>query len=110
MTKTIKRPPAKRASKRVSFPRTALETLPTEVRATVAGYMPKARPDPFSDSFTTEEATISVDVGVPHGSTDEAIIIAIDCVGRVSLDGEGVAVVEQMLYDARANLAARKPL
>jgi hypothetical protein len=48
-----------------------------------------SRPERFSDSFTTHEATFSVDVARPFGENTESVIVKIDCDGTVSFD-EGV--------------------
>jgi hypothetical protein len=67
-----------------------------------------SRPERFSDSFTTHEATFSVDVARPHGERKEAVILKIDCAGAVSFDEDGIDLVTEMLEKARDNLRARR--
>ena len=71
--------------------------------------MSRRKPEPFSDSFTTEEAEISVAVKIPWGESTEAVVIKIDCVGAVHGDEEFTAMLINMLELAKENLAARRP-
>lgn len=67
-----------------------------------------AKPDKFSDSFTTEEATFSVDVDAPHGTSTEAVIVTIDCGGSIHGDEDLIDLLVEMLTAARENLVARR--
>jgi hypothetical protein len=66
------------------------------------------KPDKFSDSFTTEEATFSVDVDAPHGTSAEAVIVKIDCGGSIHGDEGLIDLLVEMLQAARENLVARR--
>ena len=65
-----------------------------------------ARPRRFSDSFTTHEATFSVDVARPFGEKTEAVILKIDCSGTVSFREDGADLLIEML-ERRATTSAR---
>lgn len=70
--------------------------------------MPKRKPKPFNDSFTTHEATIHIEVGDPWGEVTEAVKIKIDCNGEISGDEHTVDLVIEMLEKAKENLIARR--
>jgi hypothetical protein len=62
----------------------------------------------FSDSFTTTEAKFSVDVATPHGETAEAIVVEIDCAGKVWGDEDTIDLFIEMLTHAKENLVWRR--
>ena len=68
-----------------------------------------AKPEPFSDSFTTADATFSVEVKDPWGEVNEDIEVKIDCGGMVHGDEDLIDVLIEMLEKAKENLAARRP-
>jgi len=67
------------------------------------------KPEPFSDSFTTEEATFSVEVKEPWGEVTEDIEVKIDCGGSIHGDESLIDLLIEMLENAKGNLAARRP-
>jgi hypothetical protein len=67
------------------------------------------KPVPFSDSFTTEEATFSVEVKDPWGEVTEDIEVKIDCGGSIHGDEALIDLLIEMLENAKENLAARRP-
>ena len=67
------------------------------------------RPEPFSDSFTTEDATFSVEVKDPWGEVTEDIEVKIDCGGMIHGDESLIDLLIEMLENAKVNLAARRP-
>lgn len=69
----------------------------------------KQRPEPFADSFTTYDATFSVEVKPPWGAAIEDIEVKIDCGGMIHGDEGTIDVLIEMLEKARENLAARRP-
>lgn len=66
------------------------------------------RPLPFEDSFSTEDATVSISVGRPSADREEAVILQIDCTGSMSLDEGATDLVIEMLENARVNLGERR--
>lgn len=70
--------------------------------------MSKRKPEPFSDSFTTEAAEFSVEVRPPWGESSEAIVVKIDCAGEICGDAEFIDVLIGMLENAKENLRARQ--
>ena len=60
------------------------------------------------DSFTTEDAQISVEVCNFHGKKTEDITIKIDCAGSIHGDEDLIDLIVEMLERARANLIARR--
>jgi len=67
-----------------------------------------SRPAPFDDSFSTEDATVSISVGRPSADHEEAVILQIDCTGSMSLDEGATDLVIEMLEQARVNLGQRR--
>jgi hypothetical protein len=68
----------------------------------------RKEPEAFSDSFTTEDATFSVEVKNPWGECVEDIEIKIDCGGAIHGDEDTIDLLIEMLEKARDNYLARK--
>ena len=68
----------------------------------------QGRPEPFSDSFTTEDATFSVEVKDPWGEVTEDIEVKIDCNGAIHGDESLIDLLIEMLENAKDNLAERR--
>jgi hypothetical protein len=66
-----------------------------------------AKPEPFTDSFTTTDACFSVEVKAPWGEVTEDIEVKIDCGGMIHGDEELIDVLIEMLEKAKENLTAR---
>lgn len=67
-----------------------------------------AKVEALSDSFTTEDASFSVEVKNPWGSCIEDITVKIDCNGEIHGDEETIDVLIEMLENARDNLLKRR--
>jgi len=67
-----------------------------------------AKPRKFSDSFTTEDASLSVEVRTAPGQRVEDVAVQIDCGGAIHGDEETLDVLIEMLEKAKENLLARK--
>jgi len=66
------------------------------------------KPEAFSDSFTTSDASFSVDVKLPVGQSAESIEVKIDCGGSIHGDEDTIDVLIEMLESARQNLVVRR--
>ncbi len=66
------------------------------------------KPEAYSDSFATCDATFSVEVKMPWGESVEDIEVKIDCGGAVHGDEDTIDLFIQMLEQARDNLVARR--
>lgn len=69
----------------------------------------EGRPEPFSDSFTTNDACFYVEVKDHLGEVTEDIEVKIDCGGSIYGDEDLIDVLIEMLEKAKGNLAARRP-
>jgi len=67
-----------------------------------------ARPEPFSDSFTTRDACFSVEVKPSWGEVTEDIEVKIDCNGAIHGDEDLIDLLIEMLENAKTNLIARR--
>ena len=73
--------------------------------------MPKKqlkKPGAFTDSFTTSDASFSVEVKPASGESAESIEVKIDCGGSIHGDEDTIDVLIEMLESARQNLVARR--
>jgi hypothetical protein len=68
----------------------------------------KRKPKPFSDSFTTSEASFIVEVKRRRNERVEAVKVEIDCGGAVHVDEVTIDLFIEILENARANLVARR--
>lgn len=73
--------------------------------------MPKKQPkklEAFTDSFTTSDASFSVEVKSAPGESAESVEVKIDCGGSIHGDEDTIDVLIEMLESARQNLVARR--
>ena len=68
------------------------------------------KPEAFSDSFTTMEASFFVEVKPASGEDTENIEVKIDCGGAIRGDEDLIDVLVEMLEAAKENLAARRKM